>query len=345
MSVAGHVGIGSIVIAVALVIGSGAPGARRRRRTSCLPRSARTTRRSSIRAPSRSRLRSEEPAGVPDVRVAAAIEVVDLRDPTNPSLDRSSISRRGAARRARDERGRARGCRRRSPAEGAGRHRARQGGFLRCLRGPSQRRHRRRAARHADLHARTAARASPPTRESRSTTTPFDPEGSVSIIDMRAAPSALTQADVTIAGFTAFNAPAAIDPRIRIFGPGATVAQDLEPEYIAVSHDSQTAWVTLQENNALAIVDLQSRAVTSSSRSASRITAGRARASTETIASAEQHRALARARHVHARRDRGVPQLGPDVSRHRERGRRPRLRGLNAPKSGIKKTCRSASRP
>ena len=90
----------------------------------------------------------------------------------------------------------------------------------------------------------------------------FDPEGSIAIIDMTKGAAALTNADVTIAGFTAFNAPAAIDPRIRIFGPGASVAQDLEPEFIAVSHDSKTAWVTLQENNALAIVDLKAKAVT-----------------------------------------------------------------------------------
>src|SRR5262245_2205004 len=44
---------------------------------------------------------------------------------------------------------------------------------------------------------------------------------------------------------------------IRIYGPGATLAQDLEPEYIAVSHDSKTAWVTLQENNAIAILDIE----------------------------------------------------------------------------------------
>jgi hypothetical protein len=90
----------------------------------------------------------------------------------------------------------------------------------------------------------------------------YDPEGSVSIIDMRDGPIALTQGHVTIAGFEGFNAPAAIDPRIRVFGPGASVAQDLEPEYIAVAHDSLTAWVTLQENNALGLVDLTTRTVT-----------------------------------------------------------------------------------
>lgn len=83
-----------------------------------------------------------------------------------------------------------------------------------------------------------------------------DPEGSVSIIDLRGGVAELAPADVTTAGFAAFNG-AVLDPSIRIFGPGATVAQDLEPEYIAVSHDSQTAWVTLQENNAIGILDLR----------------------------------------------------------------------------------------
>jgi hypothetical protein len=84
-----------------------------------------------------------------------------------------------------------------------------------------------------------------------------DPEGSITIIDLStgaATPTVLT------ASFTPFNGMAL--PGIRIFGPNATVAQDLEPEYIAVSHDSRTAWVTLQENNALAVVDIASATVT-----------------------------------------------------------------------------------
>ncbi len=57
------------------------------------------------------------------------------------------------------------------------------------------------------------------------------------------------------ADFTAFN-DTMLEPSVRIFGPSATVAQDLEPEYIAVSDDSKTAWVTLQENNAIGLLDV-----------------------------------------------------------------------------------------
>lgn len=88
-----------------------------------------------------------------------------------------------------------------------------------------------------------------------------DPEGSVSIVDLTGGVASLTQANVHTAGFTAFNG-VALDPAIRIFGPGATVAQDLEPEYVSVSDDSTTAWVTLQENNAIAEIDIATATVT-----------------------------------------------------------------------------------
>jgi 2',3'-cyclic-nucleotide 2'-phosphodiesterase / 3'-nucleotidase / 5'-nucleotidase len=90
-----------------------------------------------------------------------------------------------------------------------------------------------------------------------------DPEGSVSMIDLRHGAVALTQGDVTQLGFATFNDKSLLSPSIRVYGPNATVAQDLEPEYIAVSHDSRTAWVTLQENNALAILDLPNKRVVS----------------------------------------------------------------------------------
>ncbi|GIH95974.1 hypothetical protein Psi01_66040 [Planobispora siamensis] len=74
-----------------------------------------------------------------------------------------------------------------------------------------------------------------------------DPEGSVSVIDVR-------RWTVRTAGFAAFDAARLRAEGVRISGPGATAAQDLEPEYVTV--DGDTAYVTLQENNALAIVDL-----------------------------------------------------------------------------------------
>jgi DNA-binding beta-propeller fold protein YncE len=84
-----------------------------------------------------------------------------------------------------------------------------------------------------------------------------DPDGSVSIVDIRRGALGLGQSNVRAAGFAKFN-KAKLDPSVRIFGPGASVAQDIEPEYIAISHDSRTAWVTCQENNALAIIDIGS---------------------------------------------------------------------------------------
>ena len=82
-----------------------------------------------------------------------------------------------------------------------------------------------------------------------------DPEGSVSIIDLMKLLNDDTDA-ITTAGFTQFN-NADLDDSVRIFGPGATVAQDLEPEYITISADGKTAYVTLQENNALGILDIE----------------------------------------------------------------------------------------
>ncbi len=88
-----------------------------------------------------------------------------------------------------------------------------------------------------------------------------DPEGSVSIIDMSGGVASLTQANVKTAAFTGFVKQALIEQGVRIFGPGSSAAQDIEPEYITVSPDSKTAWVTLQENNALAKVDLATGSV------------------------------------------------------------------------------------
>ncbi len=95
-----------------------------------------------------------------------------------------------------------------------------------------------------------------------------DPEGSISVIEIAGlTPSASTlQLTVTTAGFTAYNAQAATlrteGVRLPLIG-ATTVAQDLEPEYITVSEDGRTAWITLQENNAIAVLDISSKTITS----------------------------------------------------------------------------------
>lgn len=78
-----------------------------------------------------------------------------------------------------------------------------------------------------------------------------DPEGSVSVIDLQ---RGVARAEARRA---TFDGVPLVGP-VRIFGPGATPAQDLEPEYIAVAPDDRTAYVTLQENNAIGILDIES---------------------------------------------------------------------------------------
>ena len=88
--------------------------------------------------------------------------------------------------------------------------------------------------------------------------TTTDPHGSVSIIDVTAKTLTATTLD-----FSYLNTRAA-DIRTaggRIYGPGATVAQDMEPEYIAISADSKKAYVTLQENNSVAEIDIPSKKI------------------------------------------------------------------------------------
>ena len=84
-----------------------------------------------------------------------------------------------------------------------------------------------------------------------------DPNGSISIIR-------LDRGQVRTANFARWNdrVDELLADGVRIFFPGSTVAQDLEPEYVAVSADSSTAFVTLQENNAVAVVDIASAKVT-----------------------------------------------------------------------------------
>lgn len=84
-----------------------------------------------------------------------------------------------------------------------------------------------------------------------------DPKGSISLIDVA------TKTVQTIY-FDAFNSQEAdLEAEgFRVFGPGADLATDVEPEYIAISDDSSTAYVALQENNGIAVFDIATATIT-----------------------------------------------------------------------------------
>jgi hypothetical protein len=90
------------------------------------------------------------------------------------------------------------------------------------------------------------------------TTYTNDPSGTVSIISVADNYSVVTldfssmagqQANLKLKGF-------------RIYGKDASFVKDIEPEYITISSDSKTAWVTLQENNAIAKINIGSKTIT-----------------------------------------------------------------------------------
>ena len=89
-----------------------------------------------------------------------------------------------------------------------------------------------------------------------SATSISDAEGSISIITINNEQPATT---ATTLGFTDFNAGGSraseLPSGVRIVRPGATFSQDVEPEYVTISEDSNTAFVTLQEANAVAVVE------------------------------------------------------------------------------------------
>lgn len=92
-----------------------------------------------------------------------------------------------------------------------------------------------------------------------------DPEGSVSVIDISGGIATLSQSNVTTMLFTQFNSQEAalIASGVRKLKASSTLSRDLEPEYITISADSQKAWVALQENNAIAEINLTNNTYTS----------------------------------------------------------------------------------
>lgn len=103
----------------------------------------------------------------------------------------------------------------------------------------------------------------------------IDPEGSISVINVGEGSLVdivrLDQDDVTQIGFGFFDEVPFFrqfleSAGVRLFGQiqspdggflrMSTIAEDLEPEFVTVTPDSKKAYVALQENNALLVVDL-----------------------------------------------------------------------------------------
>lgn len=86
----------------------------------------------------------------------------------------------------------------------------------------------------------------------------IDPQGTVSIIDLS---NGVDNATIKILDFKAYDDKKAslMNKGIRIFGNNGTapVSRDLEPEYVTVTADGKIAYVNCQENNALAVIDLE----------------------------------------------------------------------------------------
>lgn len=88
----------------------------------------------------------------------------------------------------------------------------------------------------------------------------LDPEGGIAVVDISGGAATVTGANVTLINFNTYDSQAATlkAAGVRIYGNNgtATVSQDFEPEYFTISDNDQTGWVTLQENNAIAKINL-----------------------------------------------------------------------------------------
>jgi 2',3'-cyclic-nucleotide 2'-phosphodiesterase / 3'-nucleotidase / 5'-nucleotidase len=91
-----------------------------------------------------------------------------------------------------------------------------------------------------------------------------DPEGSISLVSVEREAGGQVRTGVRQVDFRAFDgeAEALRAQGVRLFMPGSSVAQDLEPESLAIAPDGRTAYVSLVINNALATVDLEAGRVT-----------------------------------------------------------------------------------
>ncbi len=80
----------------------------------------------------------------------------------------------------------------------------------------------------------------------------IDPDGSISVINVASMES-------HVAGFDGVTE---LPEGMRVGKPGASIAADMEPEYIAIAPDGRLAYAVLQENNGIAVIDIASAQIT-----------------------------------------------------------------------------------
>ena len=97
-----------------------------------------------------------------------------------------------------------------------------------------------------------------PTLEAKDPALVSDAKGTVSLIDVS---NGANSATVTTLDFSAFDKTALLAEDVRVFFTGSSAAQDLEPEYITTNAAGTRAYVTLQEANAIAVVDLVNKTI------------------------------------------------------------------------------------
>ena len=88
-----------------------------------------------------------------------------------------------------------------------------------------------------------------------------DPEGGIAFLSVdKADAESWKNAELTVAGFDKLDSNALKKAGVRSPGNQGFL-RSLEPEYITVSDDSKLAWVSLQENNAMAIIDVPAKKI------------------------------------------------------------------------------------
>jgi len=89
----------------------------------------------------------------------------------------------------------------------------------------------------------------------------IDPEGSISVVRINA--SKPSRSKVSTLDFANYSTDTLRSQGIRISGDNPNPLQDIEPEYVSISRNGRDAFITLQENNAIARVDLKQRQIKS----------------------------------------------------------------------------------